>query len=138
MNLLDVPFGSHVGIERKNENHLSLDFTKRVQNHIGTLHASAQFTLAETQSAYYLESVLPQYKGKVLPLLRSSSVKYKNPAIQDIYARAFIEDKFLEKFKKQFLKKGRASIKVEVEVLDINGSITMMGEFIWFMQQLEE
>jgi len=138
MEILLVPFGEHVGIEKKNDTCLKLLFHKHVENHIGTLHASAQFMLAETQSAYYLESLFPQYRDKIIPLLRSSSVKYKNPATKDIYAIATTSDELLKKFEKQFLRKGRGSITVMVKVIDMDDVVTMVGEFVWFIQKIEE
>ena len=45
----DIPFVSHIGIKDKN-NEFLLDFKEDVLNHIKIIHASAQFTLAETQS----------------------------------------------------------------------------------------
>ena len=132
---MNVPLVSHLGIEEKDEKTLKLECHSNVQNHIGTIHAAAQFALAETQSGHYLTSLFPQYKGKILPLLRSSTVKYKNPATSEVYAVAFAKEVDLEKFEAQFLKKGRATITVEVKVMDVNGVITMQGEFGWFIQK---
>ena len=133
---MHVPLVSHLGIEEKDEKTLKLECHSHVQNHIGTIHAAAQFALAETQSGHYLTSFFPQYKGKILPLLRSSTVKYKNPAQSEIYAVAFAKEVDLEKFETQFSKKGRATISVEVKVIDIDGVVTMQGEFGWFIQKL--
>ena len=133
---MNVPLVSHLGIEEKDETTLKLVCHSHVQNHIGTIHAAAQFALAETQSGHYLASIFPQYKGKFIPLLRSSTVKYKNPASSEIYAEAFAKDIDLEKFEVRFLKKGRASIVVKVKVMDEDGVLTMHGEFNWFVQKI--
>ena len=133
---MNIPLATHLGIEEKDEKTLKLECHSHVQNHIGTIHAAAQFALAETQSGHYLTVLFPQYKGKILPLLRSSTVKYKNPASSEIYAEAFAKDEALEKFEAQFLKKGRASIVVDVTVMDEEGVITMQGEVNWFIQKL--
>ena len=136
MKKMNVPLVSHLGIEQKDEQTLKLECHSNVQNHINTIHAAAQFALAETQSAHYLSSLFPQYKGGFLPLLRSSSVKYKNPAQKEIHAVALAKDGDLEKFELQFIKKGRASISVEVKVIDTDGIVTMQGEFNWFIQKI--
>jgi len=135
MNIEDIPFAKHVGIERKEEGTLKLKKKELIQNHIQSIHGAAQFTLAETQSGLYLRSLFPEYVGKVLPLLRSSSVKYKHPATTDIYAIAMTSDKAKEKFETQFLSKGRAIIPIEVELRDENNVVTMLGEFTWFVQR---
>jgi len=133
---MNVPLVSHLGIEREDETTLKLACHSNVQNHIGTIHAAAQFALAETRSGEYLAGLFPQYKGKFLPLLRSSSVKYRNPASSEIYAKAIAKEADLEKFEAQFLKKGRATIRVEVKVMDKENIVTMQGEFNWFIQKV--
>jgi hypothetical protein len=84
----------------------------------------------------YLESVFPEYKGTFIPLLRSSSVKYKTPATTEVYAIANASKESLKKFETQFLKKGRAGITVFVELRDTNNVTTMLGEFGWFIQKI--
>jgi len=48
MDTIQIPFAKHIGIEKKEEGTLKLEAMEVVQNHIQTIHASAQFTLAET------------------------------------------------------------------------------------------
>lgn len=136
MEITAIPFSKHIGVKRKEESTLKLELTPTVKNHIGSIHASAQFALAETQSGLYLELAFPEYKGKVVPLLRSSSVKYKNPATKEVYAVATASEESLERFEAQFLKKGRATITVNVEVRDSDELVTMVGEFGWFVQKI--
>jgi acyl-coenzyme A thioesterase PaaI-like protein len=136
MQVTNIPFAKHIGIERKEEGTLKLEATDVVQNHIQTIHASAQFALAETQSGLYLQILFPEYKDQVIPLLRGSTVKYKQPATKEIYAVASVDEKSREKFLALFEKKGRASITVMVELRDVDDLITMQGEFTWFMQKL--
>jgi len=133
---MNIPFIENMGMEKKEDGYLHLPFSEKLLNHVGTIHGSALFTLAETQSGFYLGSCFPQYEGKIVPLLRGSTVKYKNPASKDVYAKAFASQESLEKFETQFLKKGRAIIKVEVELLDSDDILVMLGEFIWFVQTL--
>jgi acyl-coenzyme A thioesterase PaaI-like protein len=136
MQVTDIPFVKYIGIQSKEEGTLKLEATETVKNHIQTIHASAQFTLAETQSGLYLQILFPEFADQVVPLLRSSTVKYKQPARKEIYAVAFVDDEIKEKFKVQFLKKGRASINIQVEVKDSDEVVTMVGEFIWFVQRV--
>lgn len=136
MQVTDIPFVKYIGIQSKEEGTLKLEATETVKNHIQTIHVSAQFTLAETQSGLYLQILFPEFADQVVPLLRSSTVKYKQPARKEIYAVAFVDDEIKEKFKVQFLKKGRASINIQVEVKDSDEVVTMVGEFIWFVQRV--
>ena len=130
-----LPFANFIGVKARNKKELQLSPHKDVENHIGTIHAAAQFTLAETQSGLYMLSLFPEYADDVVPLLRSSNIKYKFPATTELVALASVSEEEKNKFDKQFLKRGRAMLMVEVEVKDSNGVITMLGTFGWFIQR---
>jgi len=136
MDVTEIPFAKHIGIEKKEESTLKLEYTQLVQNHMQTIHASAQFALAETQSGLFLQLEFPELEEKVIALLRGSTVKYKHPASTQITAHASLNADVKEKFEIQFSKKGRASITVTVELRDEVGVVTMTGEFGWFVQKL--
>ena len=136
MEVTEIPFVKHIGIEQEGSR-LALASSHEVENHIGTIHASAQFALAETQSGLFLQEEFSDIEGEVLPLLRSSTVKYKSPAITKLKAVATVNDEIKDKFKEQFLKRGRATISVEVKLLDSDDVVTMVGEFVWFVQRLK-
>jgi len=131
----DIPFVKYVDIKEEN-NELSLDFKENLLNHINTIHASAQFTLAETKSGLYLQSLFPELVGKVVPLLRDAQIKYKKPAEEKIIATASVDEEAVAKFKSQFEKKGRGSLEIRVNIKDINDIITSQATFTWFVQAL--
>jgi len=135
MDVTQIPFAKHIGIEKKEEGTLKLEPTEFVQNHIQSIHASAQFTLAETQSGLFLQEAFPELVGKVVGLLRGATVKYKNPATSSIYAMAYLEDDAKEKFMSQLERKGRAVVTVHVEVKDREEVVTMKGDFQWYVQK---
>jgi acyl-coenzyme A thioesterase PaaI-like protein len=135
MRATDIEFVKLVGIEQS-EDSVSLAFKKNVLNHIESIHASAQFTLAETESGLHLQKLFPELVGKVIPMLRESKIKYKKPALKKITAFAKCSDEDIEKFQTQFVKKGRVTLSVSVEVKDSDGVVTAVAEFIWFVQKL--
>ncbi|WP_415397550.1 YiiD C-terminal domain-containing protein [Sulfurimonas sp. CS5] len=135
MRVTDIAFVKLIGIEQEGDK-LSLDFKNDVKNHIDTIHASAQFTLAETQSGLHLQKLFPELEGRVVPILRDATVKYKKPALKKIVAFADASDEQVERFKEQFLKKGRGSIEISVEVKDIDGVLTSVAVFSWFVQKI--
>ena len=135
MKATDIPFVKHIGIKEKN-NEVTLDFNENILNHIKTIHASAQFTLAETQSGLHLQKLFPQLEGKVIAVLRDAQIKYKKPAQEKILAIASSSEEAIEKFKSQFEKKGRGSLQINVEVKDINDALTCQTTFTWFVQAL--
>jgi len=135
MKATDIEFVKLVGI-KQSENSVSLAYKKDVLNHIESIHASAQFTLAETQSGLHLQELFPELVGKVIPMLRESKIKYKKPALKSIVAFASCNNEDIEKFKEQFAKKGRSTLSVSVDVKDNEGVLTASSEFIWFVQKI--
>ena len=135
MKVTDIPFVKHIGIEEQN-NELSLRYSNTVLNHIKTIHASAQFTLAETQSGMHLQSLFPELTGKVIPVLRDAQIKYKKPAQEKIIAYASTEKEAIEKFRVQFSKKARGLLQINVSIKDINDVLTCQATFTWFIQGL--
>ena len=136
MDILELPFVKKVGIKKNEDNHSELQFNDTILNHIETIHAGAQYTLAETASGELLQIEFPELIGKVIPILRSSDIKYKNIAVKTIFAFAAISNDAKEKFYGQFLKKGRALLPVEVEVKDSDEKLTCVGTFNWFVQKI--
>lgn len=60
---------------------LELRFSARVQNHLGTAHAAAQFSLAEAASAECLQRHFATALGEVFAVVRAVEVKYRHPGI---------------------------------------------------------
>lgn len=137
MNVTEIPFVKKVGITQSSNGELELPFTDETHNHLATIHASAQFTLAETASGEYLQTLFPELEGKVIPVLRDASIKFKKPALKTILAYPSIVNESQEKFTAQFSKKGRASITVDVEIKDIENTVTCVATYNWFVQKIE-
>ena len=125
-----VPFAQTIGIE----NH-QLDNHTSAQNHLGSLHAGALYTLAENESGAYLTSLFPDLKSHVIALLREGSMKYKKQAFSRVRAGVEVEDERLEKFTKNFNMKNRATIVVNVKLFDEGDMLVCVGSFKWFVQR---
>ncbi|MFH0781872.1 MAG: YiiD C-terminal domain-containing protein [Pseudomonadota bacterium] len=138
MNITEIPFNKFIEILSydKDKSCLHLEFKDQMKNHLGTMHASAQFSLAEACSGLCLQRCFPQLENSVVPILRKSEVKFKRPAISSIRAQAEIMEENQERFEKQLERKGRATIEVAVNVLDQDGTITMSGNYEWFAQRI--
>ena len=135
MQVTDIAFVKLIGIEQSGDK-LSLAYKKDVQNHIQTIHASAQATLAETASGLYLQELFSDFEGSVVPVLRESYMKYKKPALKEIEAFASTDAESISKFREQFSKKGRALISVKVVIKDSDGLCTAEGTFGWFISKI--
>jgi acyl-coenzyme A thioesterase PaaI-like protein len=132
-----IPFANYVGVKKRSQKLLQLTPHKDVENHIGTVHAAAQFTLAETQSGLYLLSLFPEYADNVVPLLRSSNIKYKYPATTELVAVASVTEENKNKFENEFEKRGRAMLMLKVKIKDAQENVTMIGDFGWYVQKKE-
>jgi acyl-coenzyme A thioesterase PaaI-like protein len=137
MDILKIPFVEKVGIQHDNRG-LNLPFRSDNLNHIGTTHASAIFTLAESASGEALQNFFPEYVGKVIPVLRDSQIKFKKPTTEVVHAFSSVSDEDTQTFKTQLDKKGRALINVQIEVKDDSETVVCIGTFTWFVQMIDE
>ena len=136
MQITTIPFVKHIGIAGLTENILTLNDTEELKNHLGTLHAGALYTLAESQSGLCLMQLFPALEGQVIPLLREGSMKYKKAVTGSVYAMADVCDDELEKFKMQFSQKGRGTVRVTVAVKNDADEVCARGTFQWFIQKV--
>jgi len=82
MDVTQIPFNNWLGITRVKDGSgylLELGDSPEFRNHLGTVHASVQFALAEATSAECLLAAFPELSGKVLAVVRRLEVKYKAP-----------------------------------------------------------
>ena len=125
-----IEFIRHLGIKQEG-NSLTLEPKKELLNHLGSIHAGALFTLAESQSGLTL---IEQFgETNVKALLRSSSIKYKTEAKSKLTATGTIKLEDIEKFNNQLNKKGRTLIEVTVKVVDLEENIVLTATFSWFV-----
>ena len=109
-----------------------------VLNHVGTVHASAQFALAEAGSGEFLLRHLADAQHQVLAVLRTSDVKFRKPAHGTLRASARFADGAADSLSAELSSRGRALASVLVEVADAQGIVTMTGQYDWFLQRQTE
>ena len=137
MDVTTIPFVEKVGVIRSSKGLLELPFNESIQNHLQTIHAGAQYALAETASGEILQRIFPELVGKVVPVLRETEIKYKKPAIKTISAHPTVSNEAVSKFKEQFTRKGRSTISVNVEIKDSENVVTCVSMFKWLVQCIE-
>lgn len=125
-----VPFRDHVGIKEG-----VLVMSQDIQNHLGSIHAGAQYTFAENASGEYLLSLFSRYKEDVIPLLREGVMQYKKEATSMLYSQVLVQEEAIEKFMKNLEMKNRAIITAEVKLFDQEDEIVSVGSFKWFVQK---
>jgi len=104
-------------------------------NHVGTVHASVQFALAEACSGEFLLRHLGNAQSQVFAVLRTSDVKFRKPAHGALRASARFAEGIADSLSAELESRGRALASVLVEVADTHGVVTMTGQYDWFLQR---
>ena len=137
MDIAQVPFNKFVGITRHEGEPgflLQLGDSPDYQNHLGTVHASAQLALAEATSGEYLSQQFPEFGKSVLAVVRRLEAKFRNPLKGKVMSRARIPKDDTEKLTEQLQTKGRGLISVEVEVVGADGVVGLIATVEWFVK----
>lgn len=136
MHVTDLAINKVMGMRfaAPGDNHiLEMPESPLLLNHLGSIHAGAQFALAEACSGAFLQRHLDG-QNQILAVLRTSDVKFRNPAHGCLRASAQFGGKLAELLSSQLAARGRTLASVLVEVSDTQGVITMNGCYHWFLQ----
>ena len=137
-----IPFNLFLGITR-NETlqppFLQIEEVPHLHNHIGTMHACAQFALAEAASG---ECLLLTFRdcAAVIPyvaVLRGAQTKYRAPANGRLHATARLRGIDVPQALDRYSRKGKVLIAVAVDVLDDQDVVTMTATFTWYVRKAE-
>jgi acyl-coenzyme A thioesterase PaaI-like protein len=115
---------------------LEMPFTPQLHNHLGTMHAAAQFALAEAASAECLQRHFGTAVGPVFAVVRGVEVKYRKPAASDLLAFASPDDNTREHFLADLASRGRFSPVILVDLKDRTGTLTLHAKFDWFISRV--
>ena len=112
---------------------LQLPLTPQVHNHLGTMHAAAQFALAEAASAECLQRHFGSAVGEVFAVVRRVEVKYRKPASAGLLAYGEPDENTCLNFVSELQARGRARAIILIDLKDRNGTLTFHGKFEWFI-----
>jgi acyl-coenzyme A thioesterase PaaI-like protein len=115
------------------EHLLELPHTSVTQNHVGTVHAAAQFALAESASAVCLQREFPDLVGQVFAVVRGAQLKYRRATTSTLHAFARLDDTTRENLAADLATRRRASATVLVDLKDSTGQLVFAGSFDWFI-----
>jgi acyl-coenzyme A thioesterase PaaI-like protein len=134
MNLKDIPFAGMIRLsEAEGEYTFALDDDIAYTNHLGTVAAAAQFSLAEFTSGQWLLDTFPDLAQQAIPMLRKSSVKFKTPGKGRVRAKVQVSETTALEVRKQLTEKKRALCEIEVVVVNDEEKVIMIGIFEWFI-----
>lgn len=101
-----------------------LENKKRVQNHIGTIHAAAMALLAETATGLIVGMNIPDDK---VPVIKSMKVNYLKRAVGAMRAEARLEPEQIALMRTE----EKGEVLVAVKVTDEEGKQPIECEMLW-------
>jgi len=136
MNVLEIPFNKFIGLQKADTDDdfiLKLDERKEYLNHLGTLHASILFALAEATSGEFLLRQFKNYELNIIPVVRKVESKYSKPGNGTVYSRAVFIDTNTKEVIDELTNKKRVIIKVKIDIYNKNLNKLMTSIFDWFV-----
>ncbi|MEW9797418.1 DUF4442 domain-containing protein [Alteromonas sp. CYL-A6] len=97
---------------------------KKVQNHIGSVHAAGMALLAESATGFIVGVNLP---GDKLPLIKNMNLSYVKRAQGDMLAVAELTDEQIAMMQRE----DKGEVTVKVTVTDAQGIEPVLCEMIW-------
>ena len=140
MRPTDLPLNQTLGIidaPAAAEHLLELPLSLLVSNHLGSIHAAAQFALAEAASAERLRRDYGDRARNALVVVRGASVKYRRPATGKLLAFARLDETTARHLSQDLATRSRTIATVLVELKDLAGNLTFAGGFDWFVGRPE-
>ena len=105
-----------------------------VGNHVGTMHAGAQFSLVEAVSGAAVSSAFLDLLGKATPLAQGAQLTYKRPVRGDAHAEAVLTTEEAERVRAELSAQGRARFDVQVTVTDSEGTVATEATMRWYIR----
>lgn len=97
---------------------------KKVQNHIGSVHAAGMALLAESATGFIVGVNLP---GDKLPLIKSMKLNYVKRATGDMQAVASLSEQQIAQMQEQ----DKGEVLVQVIVTDAHNIEPVVCEMLW-------
>jgi uncharacterized protein (TIGR00369 family) len=132
-----VPFAAHLGLEisriTPGEAEVTLPERPELNNHVGSQHAGALFTAAETASGAAFIGAFAERLGEITPLARAAEVSYEKIARGPIEARARLgvsADEALATLDAE----GKVQFPCEIELFDGEGTRVATATVQWHVR----
>lgn len=133
MNVLDLPFIRYLGLEMSDIGELSLRVSDQHKNHLGTVHATVLYGIAEACSGQAMIDALIDPYPNALVVIRNGTIKYRSAARGDISARVKKTDPLPDNLLVRLKEKGAAKCQVEVETRSGN-ELVAIASFDFFIK----
>lgn len=135
-----VPFAGHLGLEiasvSEGEAVVRLPERAELGNHVGSQHAGALFTVAETASGAAFVGAFAERMGDVTPLARSAEIDYEKVARGPIEASAKLGVPAAEALA-TLDAEGKVEFPCEIELVDGSGTRVATATVHWHVRANE-
>jgi uncharacterized protein (TIGR00369 family) len=132
-----VPFVGHLGVEvtsiGEGEAKALLPDRGELFNHVGSQHAGALFTVAETASGAAFVGAFAERMGELTPLARSAEISYEKIAKGPITATARLGIP-AEEALATLDAEGKVEFPCEVELTDGDGAVVAVASVRWHVR----
>jgi uncharacterized protein (TIGR00369 family) len=132
-----VPFAGHLGLQitsvRPGEAVVVLPERDELTNHVGSQHAGALFTVAETASGAAFVGAFAERMGEVTPLARSAEISYEKIAKGPIEASAKLAVPAAEALA-TLDAEGKVVFPCEIELTDSDGQRVASATVQWHVR----
>ncbi|GHF55480.1 acyl-coenzyme A thioesterase PaaI-like protein [Deinococcus metalli] len=106
------------------------------RNHLGTIHAAAQFLLAEAVSGAAFAGAFAAQLGHAVPLIERLDTHYIGRAVGDLSARAQIDPATIAGAHAAYAAEGKARLTVHVTVQDGENKDVMRAAAHWYLRSM--
>jgi len=132
-----VPFAGYLGLEitsvAPGEAAVRLPERAELTNHVGSQHAGALFTAAETASGAAFVGAFAERMGEVTPLARSAEISYEKIARGPIEANAKLGVSAAEALA-TLDAEGKVEFPCEIELVDGDGTRVATATVNWHVR----
>ncbi|UGQ46839.1 PaaI family thioesterase [Massilia endophytica] len=111
---------------------VSLPDDAKLHNHLGTQHAGALFTLAETASGAAMAGGFADMIVDLRPVAKESRIQYQKVAKGATRASGRVPGD-LDSLKAQLKAEGKIAFPVEVDVFDAQGTLAAQVQVDWYL-----
>lgn len=138
MGIKDIRFHQWLGIEDAVPPHIFfMQENPNMLNHVGSIHACIQLTLAEASAGEFLRREFVDHAALLIPVVRKNEGKFSKPANGKLFAEVSFFNCTKEEILQEILHKSRFSIQTKVVLTDEQGNKTLSATFDWFVVKKE-
>lgn len=131
-----VPFNQVLGITVAQISLESVDVilpeAPERRNHVGTVHAAAQFGLGEaTSGALVVAAFGDLFQQGIVPLAAKATITYRKAASGELRGSAFLSQQEQQRIRDEVVQEKRSRFTVPVQLLKSDGTLTTELEVSW-------